>query len=370
MRFLKIVAFVGLVKVLVESFVPLRTPIISSSHSRLEAKLAPKPPTSSAGSDFYEIGSSLITLLNLAQEISSSRNVRFRQAADKLRQQFARSFSLRYDIEKSQFLSTALASIDGDDKLTEEQVVLRDTILLQLLNIERRASSIIFFNEPLPNLDEFKYPFDFPYDALESCQLVDTSASRDSTDVKSSDKDARGQTQTQGNESAIEKRNAQYVQSLLDRFKGSEDKAAMRMTEKDLTKLKLGLRVEARRWRAEAARLMTTSVAAAASAAAGAEKMKKTANELLVEPVVREILQRDAELSASETDPSLAPLEPVDNPSLMMVPSAVQLPPPSSPPPLPISDEDNVQIKRVINHFRKVTTYPLIPFHTPSLHTR
>ena len=356
MKIVVLVVFVivGFLEVFVESYVPLRmSPIISSSNSRLEAKLTPKPPTSSSvGSDFYEIGSSLITILNLAQEISSSRNVRFRQAADKLRQQFARSFSMRYDIEKSQFLSTALASIDGDDKLTEEQVVLRDTILMQLRSIERRASSIIFFNEPLPNLDEFKYPFDFPYDALDSCQLVDTSAS---TDGKTSAIGSLGrQQQQQDTESAIEKRNAQYVQSLLDRFKGSEDKAAMRMTENDLTKLKLGLRVEARRWRAEAARLMTTSVAAAAAAAASAEKVKNTANELFVEPVVREILQREAELS--ESDPS-SPTPQDENSPLSVVSSAVQIPspPPSPPPPGPVSDEDNVQIKRVIKHFRKVT---------------
>jgi hypothetical protein len=71
------------------------------------------------GGDFIELGSSLITLLNLAQEIGSSNNLRFRQAADKLRNQFARSFALRYDLEKSQFLSTALSSIDGDSHLTE-----------------------------------------------------------------------------------------------------------------------------------------------------------------------------------------------------------------------------------------------------------
>ena len=79
--------------------------------------LEQKKRTQIAG-DFIELGSSLITLLNLAQEIGSSNNVRFRQAADKLRDQFARSFALRYDLEKSQFLSAALASIDGDSEFT------------------------------------------------------------------------------------------------------------------------------------------------------------------------------------------------------------------------------------------------------------
>jgi hypothetical protein len=39
--------------------------------------------------------------------------------------------------------------------------------MAQLKGIERKASSIIFFNEPLGNLNEFQYPFSFPYDALE-----------------------------------------------------------------------------------------------------------------------------------------------------------------------------------------------------------
>lgn len=83
----------------------------------LETQLQQKK-RSPVGGDFIELGSSLITLLNLAQEIGSSNNLRFRMAADKLRDQFARSFALRYDLEKSQFLSAALSSIDGDSQLT------------------------------------------------------------------------------------------------------------------------------------------------------------------------------------------------------------------------------------------------------------
>lgn len=43
---------------------------------------------------------------------------------------------------------------------------LQALVLSQLKGIERKASSIIFFNEPLPNLEEFHFPFSFPYDAL------------------------------------------------------------------------------------------------------------------------------------------------------------------------------------------------------------
>ena len=269
------------------------------------------------------VDSSLITLLNLAQEISSSSNIRFSKAADKLRNQFARSFSVRYDIEKSQFLSVALSSIDGDDKMTEEQKVLRDVVLSQLRSIERRASSIIFFNEPLPNLDEFKYPFDYPYEAFQPCHLAaGDGIGRDGATGTGRGGDSTDLSTTGDKEKAVQKRNAQYVQSLLDRFKGPDD-SKIRMTEKDLRKLKLGLQVEARKWRNEAARLVTTSVAAG-------EKVRKTANELLVEPVVREILQRESELSADGVSPR-------DDNSARRSPV------------------DDVEKNRVIKHFRKAT---------------
>lgn len=85
---------------------------------RCKTELMQQKKRAPVGGEFIELGSSLITLLNLAQEIGSSNNLRFRQAADKLRDQFARSFALRYDLEKSQFLSSALSSIDGDSQLT------------------------------------------------------------------------------------------------------------------------------------------------------------------------------------------------------------------------------------------------------------
>jgi hypothetical protein len=100
---------------------------VSKSHSnscsligfqRCNTELMQQKKRAPVGGEFIELGSSLITLLNLAQEIGSSNNLRFRQAADKLRDQFARSFALRYDLEKSQFLSSALSSIDGDSQLT------------------------------------------------------------------------------------------------------------------------------------------------------------------------------------------------------------------------------------------------------------
>ena len=96
--------------------------LVDTQHIRCQTQLYQQKKRPTIGGDFIELGSSLITLLNLAQEIGSSSNLRFRQAADKLRDQFARSFALRYDLEKSQFLSAALSSIDGDTQLTAGKV--------------------------------------------------------------------------------------------------------------------------------------------------------------------------------------------------------------------------------------------------------
>lgn len=92
--------------------------LTEEQNGRRHHQLQQQQKRTPVGTDFIELGSSLITLLNLAQEIGSSNNLRFRQAADKLREQFARSFALRYNLEKSQFLSAALSSIDGDSQLT------------------------------------------------------------------------------------------------------------------------------------------------------------------------------------------------------------------------------------------------------------
>lgn len=104
----------------VSSFVSTNHPNSNSfaGIQRCKTELMQQKKRAPVGVEFIELGSSLITLLNLAQEIGSSNNLRFRQAADKLRDQFARSFALRYDLEKSQFLSSALSSIDGDSQLT------------------------------------------------------------------------------------------------------------------------------------------------------------------------------------------------------------------------------------------------------------
>jgi hypothetical protein len=154
--------------------------------------------------------SSLITLLNLAQEIGSSNNIRFRQAADKLKDQFARSFALRYDLDNSQFLSSALSSLDGESQLTGEQIAMRDTVLAQMKGIEGKASTIIFFNEPLTNLEEYTHPFTFSHNALQPVIYIPP-PDENTDDLEEANEVSRIEQQ---------RRNTQYVQSLLDRVKG------------------------------------------------------------------------------------------------------------------------------------------------------
>lgn len=62
--------------------------------------------------------------------------------------------------------------------LLSVQLALQEVVLSQLKGIEKKASSIIFFNEPLSNFEELNYPFKFPYNALEPYVLSESDADR------------------------------------------------------------------------------------------------------------------------------------------------------------------------------------------------
>ena len=47
------------------------------------------------------------------------------------------------------------------------QAVLQGIILSQLESIEKKANTIIFFNEPLSHFEDTHYPYIFPYNALD-----------------------------------------------------------------------------------------------------------------------------------------------------------------------------------------------------------
>jgi hypothetical protein len=71
-----------------------------------------QPPPGSGESS----SNSLIALLNFAQEVGSSSNVRFRQNADRLRSQFLKSFTEKYKLAQTNFfdVSNALSNINSD----------------------------------------------------------------------------------------------------------------------------------------------------------------------------------------------------------------------------------------------------------------
>ena len=94
-------------------------------------------------------------------------------------------------------------------------------------------------------------------------------------------------------EKRAEERNTQYVQSLLSRVKGTEQIGSFHTGAEDMRKLKLGLQVETRKWRAEAAKLMriqskkqspgVTSKAWGRSASSGDALVKAMASAVLSE---------------------------------------------------------------------------------------
>lgn len=150
-------------------------------------------PSSSSSSNGDS--SNLITLLNFAQEVgASSSSEKLRASADRLRQQFVKSFATRYDLSTgplaggttvaSGSLPTLLANINDDSLLSEEAKAIRDVILMQLNEVGGEAAAkpenIIFYNEKLKHLREYRYALPFPRDALQPVSLVDKLApSRD-----------------------------------------------------------------------------------------------------------------------------------------------------------------------------------------------
>jgi len=122
-----------------------------------------------------DIGSSLITLLNLSQEVGTSSNIKFRQSADRFRDQFTKIFSARYDVAKEYLnnILTPLSIIDSPDTLTNEAIALRSTIMKQLKGIEKPANVVIFYNEPIENLNEMKTSTYFPYEFFAPVTLND-----------------------------------------------------------------------------------------------------------------------------------------------------------------------------------------------------
>ena len=147
-----------------------------------------------------------------------------------------RSFSQRYDISKTLLSSLALplTTIDGNNNLNQTAISLKDTIISQLNSINKKASSIIFYNEPLSNLQELKYPFLFSYDIFDPF-----------TDIISNTTNKN----TNNDDNVNENKKSIVDTAINDDI--TEENYSIRQSN-DIIKLKMGLRLESRKWRSQA----------------------------------------------------------------------------------------------------------------------
>lgn len=119
----------------------------------------------------YPISTSLLPLLNLAEEIKSSSNVGFRRLADSLVTKFVSSFSRRYDIAIEQLsfplLSFPLSTLEIPAS-SYIQSALKTSIHHQLQKIGKNPSFVIFYRDNVTTLEALKFPFLFPVEAIGS----------------------------------------------------------------------------------------------------------------------------------------------------------------------------------------------------------
>lgn len=222
--------------------------------------------------EFLDVSNSLLTLLNLAQEVGSSNNLKFRQFADRLREQFNRSFALRYNLTREQLklASAPLSGIDDLDRLNEDARKIRELICDQISFIEKsQPTSILFYNEPQDNLDKLKYPFIYPLNCIDPPPLYQSSTPpKSANNVKKKsiaelaatmDEVNRGKpvqsSYMKNYDSAMEIANIiRRTENAASKFKKNTaaDKSPI---INDLAKLKLGLREEAKKWRLEAVKV-------------------------------------------------------------------------------------------------------------------
>lgn len=113
--------------------------------------------------------SSLLSLLNLIQEISSSKNEKFRQSIEKLKESFIVKFIQRYEVSKER-LSKA---INIQSRLEDipmmhyaRSKLVKSHIESELDVIRKKPSVIAYYNEPLEMLEIMKYPFIFPVETI------------------------------------------------------------------------------------------------------------------------------------------------------------------------------------------------------------
>ena len=159
-----------------------------------QVKLSLRMPAA-ASDDEQDSGSySLINLLNFAQETGStgSSNKKFAESASRLRNQFLKTFAVKYDLTTGPLagglnigamdaIISGLRDINDDDALNPEAKSVRDVIMMQLNEINPTATgpqTILFYNEPMQSLSEFRYNPGFPKDCLDRVSCLNNDNAR------------------------------------------------------------------------------------------------------------------------------------------------------------------------------------------------
>jgi hypothetical protein len=187
---------------------------------------------------------SLLSMANMIQEISSSKSARFRQSADKMQESFAKLFASRYNLAKDRLLQAVNVSarLDIIPSSSDGSFYL-DKIVFQLQSVEKAPSSILFYNEPLANLDYMKFPFFFPVDTIAYSSKDIVALPAPIIEPQDSSKNLSK------NLSLREKGQMLSMQSILNRLQSSTDSRRRSEEAEFFSRFKLGLRLESLKWR-------------------------------------------------------------------------------------------------------------------------
>lgn len=201
---------------------------------------------------------SLLSLLNLAQEINTYTNIsniaRVRTSIEvSLLDNFVKLFSMKYNITKERVMNVVniTARLENVDNSNSNTIAIQTIIKSQLQSILKKPSSIIFYNEPLTILNSIKYPFIFPIKTLNQYQSSSFINERKSNKVSSllNSNLIPSSSNAKTNE-ILRKGTILNLKGIFSRLKDSDETSARKLEEnRFFLKLKYGLRIEAVKWR-------------------------------------------------------------------------------------------------------------------------
>ena len=195
-----------------------------------------------SGRTFLEVNRTLFSsLFSLGEVVSqSTSNAEINALAKRLGTVFAKSFVDRYSLAKELVkpIIEAVYFVDKIEAVDAERASLYAYINGQVVDAEEEAKSIIFYNEPLPKLEELSLPFDYPMDIFSSKFLCAVSRNGGFYD---------------SNNKGYENLNNETTRIAAG------DSGATLSSALDISKLKLSLRMENIRWNEEASRLFSTT---------------------------------------------------------------------------------------------------------------